>query len=287
MNELPLVSVIITTYNRAGYIKKAVESILTQTYKNIEIIIVDDCSSDGTSKIISGLSKEESRIIAITNETNFGNTKSANTGIEKSKGKYIARLDDDDVWCRADKLEKQVDFLEKNPEYALVGGGIIKINKDGKEIVRYLFSKNDEDIRKIILADNAFAHSTVLYRRNIFERAGGYDEQFAYLEDRDLWLKLGRLSKFYNFQEFFAYYLDHEYDNPDYVTRNNRTRRRINLNIKLIKKYRNDYPGYKKAFLFCWTSYFYSFLPFRQKLRPILFKLRTLVLGPPAYKYFK
>lgn len=282
MNNQPLVSVIIATYNRANCIRKAIKSILAQTYRNIELVIIDDGSTDKTKEIVQ-LFLFDKRVHYFRQE-NKGVSMARNNGIRISKGKYIAILDSDDFWCDKRKLEKQVDFLEKNIEYALVGGGVIRIDKEGKEIVRYLLPENDGNIRKIILVDNAFAHSTVLFRKDIWEKIGGYDKGFDGLEDRDLWLKIGRLNKFYNFQEFFVYYLVHEHDNPGYVARN--YRRQVKLNIKLRKKYRNDYISYRKAFLLCWASYFYSFLPFKQKLWPIVFKIRTLFFGSPPYRYF-
>lgn len=283
----PLVSIILPAYNREKYIEKAVRSVLNQTYRNIELIIIDDESTDKTPKMISELSGKESRIIILTNKTNLGLVRTLNKGIKMAHGKYIARLDDEDFWCDTKKLEKQVDFLEKNIEYALVGGGAIKIDKKEREIMRYLLFENDEDIRKSILVDNAFAHVTVLFRRDIWEKVGGYDEEFDGFEDRDLWLKIGRLSKFYNLQEFFACYLGHDYKNPSYLTKSYGRTEQVKISIKLIKKYRNDYIGYRKAYLFCWASYFYSFLPFRQRLRPVLLKLRSKIIGPPAYKYSK
>lgn len=287
MKKQPLVSIVLPTYNRERYIKKAIESVLNQTYKNIELIIVDDGSIDKTPKILSELSKREPKMIVLTNKTNLGLVRTLNKGIKTVQGKYIARIDDDDFWCDKRKLEKQVDFLEKNIEYALVGGGAIKINKQGKEIVRYLLPENDEDIRKGILVDNTFVHVAVLFRKDIWKKVGGYDEEFDGLEDRDLWLKIGRLSKFYNFQEFFVCYLKHNRSDPSYVARNYGRVRQLKLNIKLRKKYCEDYPDYRKALLLCWASYFHSLLPFRRKLWPITFKIRTLVFGSPPYKYFR
>ena len=286
MNKQPLVSVVITTYNRTKYIKRAVESVLAQTYKNIEIIIIDDNSTDGTYKIISEFNNRDLRIVILKNKTNLGSYRSLNKGIRISKGTYIANLDDDDIWFDVKKIEKQVNFLEEDKNYGLVGGGVIKIDEDGKEIIRYLSPENDKEIRKTILIDNAFAHSTVLFRKEVWEKVGGYNKLFDYAADIDLWLKIGKISKFYNFQEYFIYYLEKEQDN-DHNMRNDSFRRKVRLNIKLRRRHRNHYPGYGKAFLLCWASYFYSFLPFRQRLRPILFKLRKLILGPPSYKYFK
>lgn len=282
---MPLVSVILPTYNREKYIAKAIESVWRQGYKNLELIIVNDASTDATGELIGGLAKYNSKIIILHNEINLGIVASLNKGIKVARGKYIARLDDDDVWCDDKKIEKQVDFLEKNPGYCLVGGGVIKIDKNGKEIVRYLLPKEDEHIRKTILINNAFAHTTVLFRKDAFLKVGGYDEQFAFIEDWDLWLKMGKVSKFYNFQEFFVRYLDQEYNDP-YHYRNYKIRRNVKTNIKLRKKYMNNYPNYKKAILFCWASYCYSFIPFRKKLGPIIFQIRKLVFGHPPYEYF-
>lgn len=282
MRKNPLVSIIIPTCNRAKYIKRAVESVLSQTYQNIETIIIDDGSTDETPKIISEFSKKDPRIVILTNRINLGFVKTLNKGISKARGKYIARLDDDDFWQDPEKLKKQVEFLEKHKDYVLVGGGLIKINKEGKEIVRYLFPEKDREIRKSILIDNLFAHSTVLFRKDAWEKVEGYDEQFGFFADRDLWLKLGKLGKFYNFQEHFTYYLKPEQKRSDHLIR-----RKLKANIRLRKKYRHHYPGFGRSLVLCWASYFYSFLPFRKKLHPFLFKLREIILGPPVYKYFK
>ena len=280
----PLVSVILPTYNRGQYIAKAVESVWRQSYKNLELIIINDASTDATGELVSVFSKHNPRITILRNETNLGIVASLNKGIGVAQGKYIARLDDDDIWCDDKKIEKQVDFLEKNPEYCLTGGGVIKIDKNGKEIVRYLLPEKDEDIRKTILINNAFAHTTVLFRKDTFLKVGGYDEQFAFIEDWDLWLKMGKIGKFYNFQEFFVYYLDQEYDDP-YHYRNYKIRRNVKVGLTLRKKYMNDYPHYRKAILFCWASYCYSFIPFRKKLGPIIFQIRKFMFGNPPYKY--
>lgn len=283
----PLVSTVTVTYNRAHLVKRAVESILSQSYKKIEVILVNNASTDKTSEALVELKKNDPRIVMTTTKSNMGSAMGLNIGVRAAKGKYIAILDDDDFWADPQKLEKQVKFFEERPEYALTGGGIIKINEEGEELIRYLFPEEDSEIRKIILAENAFAHSTVLYKKDVWEKAGGYNKEFNGFEDMDMWLKMGKFGKMYNFQEFFAYYSAREYTKNRCDTRDYTIRRKVGLNIKLRKQYKNNYSGYKKAIFLCWTSYIYSFLPFRQKLRPMLFKLRTLIMGPPAYKYFK
>jgi len=282
MNNQPLVSIIIATYNRAICIRGAIKSVLAQTYRNIELVIIDDGSTDKTKDLVQ-LFLLDPRVHYFRQE-NKGVSIARNNGIKVSKGKYIAILDSDDFWCKADKLEKQVNFLEKNIEYALVGGGAIEMDKEGKETMRYLLLENDEDIRKTILLSNAFANVTTLFRKDIWERVGGYDKGFDGLEDRDLWLKIGRLSKFYNLQEFFTCYIGHDYKNPSYLAKNYGRAKQLKLNIKLIRKYRNDYPGYRKAFLLCWASYFYSFLFFRQKLHPFSLKLKKIIFGSSVFK---
>ncbi len=278
-----LVSVIISTFNGEKYIKRAIESVLSQTYGNIELIIIDDCSTDNTSEIIFGYSRKDSRIVILKNETNIGSYKSLNKAIRISRGKYIANLDDDDIWRDSQKIEKQTEFLEKHNDYGLVGGGMIKIDIKNNEIGRYLFPEHDKDIRKSILKNNLFSHSAVLFRKDAWEEVGGYNELFGYSADIDLWLKIGKKYKFYNFQDYFIYYLDKE-NSGSYFSRKNSYRRKVWLNIKMIKQYKNDYPGCKKAVLLCWASYFYSFVPYRQKMRPILNKLRALIFGQPSYK---
>ncbi len=283
---IPLVSVIIPTHNRRKYIAKAINSVLSQTFKDIEIIIIDDGSTDGTDKVVYELIKKSPSIIAIKNKINLGFVKTLNKGIEAAKGKYIARLDDDDYWRDSQKLEKQVKFFENNSEYALIGGGVIKTDKEGKEVVRFLLPETDKDIRKAILISNVFAHSAVIFKKAHWEKTGGYDEEFGFFADWDLWLKIGKFGKFYNFQEFFVYYSDQEQGNGrtahDYLMR-----RKLITNIKLRNKYRDYYPEYKKAILVCFANYFYSFLPLREKIWPALFWLRNLILGPAPYKYFK
>jgi len=281
--EQPLVSIILPTYNRARFLEKAIKSIWTQTYSNMELIVVNDGSRDNTSEILNRLSKENSKITVVNNSKNSGIVVALNNGIEVAKGKYIARLDDDDFWADDKKIEKQVNFLENNKDYVLVGGGVIKINENNKEVSRYLLPEKDDEIRKSILIDNVFAHISVLFSKDAFKRVGGYDKDFLYVEDWDLWLKLGTIGKMYNFQEFFVRYFDQENGKANYY-RNWGIRRNIKMNIRLKSKYKDKYPGYSKAVMIAFANYIFSFLPFRTKIKSTLFKLRAKLFGSP-YKY--
>jgi glycosyltransferase involved in cell wall biosynthesis len=234
---------------------RSIDSALGQTNKNIELIVVDGGSTDGTYAIISDLHKKELRIKPVLSEGRLNFVKSLNYGISISKGQYIARLDSDDFWCDPNKLYKQVQFLESNPDYLLVGGGIIVINEQGEELLRILHPRQDSDIRGRMLFDSPFAHSTVVFRRDVCMSVGGYDERLDYCEDWDLWLRLGRMGKMYNFRDYFVCYTQGKHN------RSNRVKDR-RAAFKLRRKYRDDYVGFHKAVLLSGILYFYSFLPF-------------------------
>ena len=124
-NNFPLISVVMTAYNSEKYISDTIESILNQTYKNFEFIIIDDASIDNTWKIISKYAKKDIRIRAFQNKSNQKVSYSSNKGIKKSRGKYIARIDSDD-WAYPYRLKLQYDFMEKHPEVG-ISGGIMEI----------------------------------------------------------------------------------------------------------------------------------------------------------------
>ena len=117
--NLPLVSILMPTFNRARLIGKSIESVIAQSYDSWELLVIDDGSTDGTRDIIKEYANKDERIKCLfIPRTEFnGISKYLNLGIEKANGKYIARIDDDDFWCNNDKLSQQVNFLENNPEY--------------------------------------------------------------------------------------------------------------------------------------------------------------------------
>ncbi len=275
-NSKPIVSAVITTYNREKSLRRAIESVLRQSYRDIELIIIDNGSTDGTKAVIQSYAKNyKIKYIYQGDQGRYLNA--LNEGINVAKGKYIAILDDDDFWCDKNKIEKQVDFLEKNPDYVLVGGGLIGIDEKGQEIARYLLPEKDVDIKKKILISNTLAHTTILFRKDAWEKAGGYDEGL----DWGLWLKMGKMGKFYNMQEFFVVYTGHQRGNPGFIEKRYTKLKWLKTDIGIKKKHKGDYPGYKRALLLCWIRYFYSFLPFRlppkRQLWLLLFRARNLL----------
>ena len=186
------VSIILPTYNGAARIGRSIDSVLAQTYTDWELIIIDDGSVDDIQIVLPS----DERIRYLKNETNLGIQKSLNRGLNEAKGKYIARIDDDDVWSDTTKLEKQVAFLESNPEYVLVGTGVILVDENGNELSRYTLPSTDRAIRAKILRKNCFIHSSVMFR-NIGIRYSE-DVQVRHAEDYELWLRLGIQGKVAN-----------------------------------------------------------------------------------------
>jgi len=150
---MPKVSVIICTYNREELIKRAIKSVLSQSFSDYELIIIDDASTDDIKSVI--LSFNDSRIKYFRNETNRGITKSRNKGCQIAVGDYIAMLDSDDWWLDDNKLKKQVEYLDQNLSVAIVGTGIILYDNNDNFIKEDIFESDDKDIRRKILSLDA------------------------------------------------------------------------------------------------------------------------------------
>ncbi|MGJ8684764.1 MAG: glycosyltransferase [Nonlabens sp.] len=189
MNPQPdILSVVIPVYNGGEYLKEAIDSVLSQTYKEFELIILNDGSTDNSEEII--LSYDDSRIVYVKHE-NIGLSKTLNKGIQLAKGVYIARMDADDV-CLPTRFEKQIEYLLKNPETVLLGGGIIRMDKDGKELAYDIPYIGSSVIKKVLLnKGNAFKHPTVIFKKDVAIELGGYDEEInCFFEDYYLWSKM-------------------------------------------------------------------------------------------------
>lgn len=261
----PVVSIVLPTYNRVSLLSRAVESIVGQTFQNWELIIINDASTDGTRHTIDALTKKDPRIKPIHNaKNNYPDiSKTLNDGLAKAKGKYIARLDDDDYWCDPDKLKKQVDFLESHADYVIIGGGTIVIDENDNERFRYLKLETDEAIRSRALFANPFTHSTVMFRRDVAREVGGYGS-FKNAEDWDLWLRMGTRGKFYNSQDYFVRYLMTE-QSKTFLFKRSQSKEVL----KIVVRYKKDYPHFYSAYLLNLSQYCYSLLPYG--LRRVLY----------------
>ena len=199
----PLVSIIMPVYNEEASIKKAIKTVIDQTYKKFELIVIDDGSTDGTSNIVKTLQKLDERIIYLRNEENRGTTYSLNRGLRKASGEYIARIDGDD-WYHPRKLELQVKFLERRSEYGIVGTFYILVDESG-HAVKVRLPVTHSEIMKRMAYRNAFAHSSIMVRRSVLDMVGYYDERYEYAQDYDLYFRILEVSKGYNLPSYLLY----------------------------------------------------------------------------------
>ncbi len=189
-SSTPLVSVVMCVYNDERYLGKSIESILKQTFTDFELIIVDDGSTDKTAAILDSIKQKDSRI-KVFHKENTGTTASANFGISKARGKYIARLDSDDI-SYPNRLQTEVEILEHNSDVGLIGGGADMIDQDGNIIgTRNIITKNP---KRTLLFRNIFQQSDVMFRKSVFEALGGYREKFKNGEDYDMWLRISEVA---------------------------------------------------------------------------------------------
>ena len=202
MNE-PLVTVLMTVYNREN-VSATVESILRQTYQNLEFLIVDNASTDRTRDVIEALN--DGRIKLVVNEQNYGQTYSLNRGLCLAKGKYIARIDSDDI-ALPDRIEKQVHFLENNPDYCLVGSFVRYINDDDELTVEMNMPTSDLGMRVMQKIACAMYHPAAMYRRDVIVSNNiKYDPNIHMAEDYDMWRNLMHHGKALNLPEVLLYY---------------------------------------------------------------------------------
>lgn len=172
----PLVSVLVPAYNAELYISEAIESILNQTFKDFELIILNDCSTDNTKKIIEKYAKKDSRILLINNEENLRIAKTLNKGLKIAKGKYIVRMDADD-WSYPHRIEKQVKLMEDNPEIVLSSGNMEICDSEMNIKNKSNFPTSDEKIKKVLLQYNPMVHPAMIFKKDTALEIGGYDEE--------------------------------------------------------------------------------------------------------------
>lgn len=193
-----LVSVILPLYNAEKFIKLAVDSVLNQTYKNFELIIINDGSTDNSYKIVSEIS--DSRILLI-NQENLGLAATLNKCLKLAKGDLIARMDADDI-CEPNRLELQVKCFQKNPNLVLLGGSTKYIDENGKLIAQSFPIVGSNNIKYFLLnKGNVIAHPTVMFKKEAVLKAGGYCEKIGqYFEDHDLWVSMMKFGEFNNIE---------------------------------------------------------------------------------------
>ncbi|MFB3916262.1 MAG: glycosyltransferase family 2 protein [Terriglobales bacterium] len=185
----PLVSVIMAVYNGERYLREAVDSILSQTFRDFEFIVINDGSSDATGAILSGYS--DSRLRILDNERNLGLVASLNKGLAAAQGKYIARQDADDI-SLPERLERQVATLESQRDLLIIGGGALIIDAEGHPLREVSVYYRDFEIKWTLLWGNPFFHSASMFRAEAAKSLRGYSESEAYCvtEDYDFFSRL-------------------------------------------------------------------------------------------------
>lgn len=249
-----VISVIMGVYNGGRTLKSAIKSIQEQTFDNYELIICDDCSKDDSLSILLELQKEDNRIIILRNDINSGLSASLNRCIEKASGRYIARMDDDDI-SHKDRLKIQYDFLENHPEYSIVGCRRNTFDSEGiwatSEFYGPLTSRD-------IISGNIFTHPTVLMRKSDLNYVGGYtvSKRTSRGQDFDLWCKMYAAGyKGYILEDvLFDYYEDrHSLKEPKFKTRY--------YNYKTHKIWRSQMGLPLKYDIYAWKEIIAGILP--------------------------
>lgn len=202
LQNQPLVSVIMSVYERYDYLKEAILSILKQTYTNLELIIVLEKSSK-TNEIANFINNfNDNRIKVIKNKEKLGFAESLNVAIKNSKGKYIARMDDDDISLPT-RLEKQVKFMEQNTDIDICGSYMQMFMKSNEICVKPL---TDKELKPYSLTNNPFFHPTVIMRQEIFDKYNLYYSPDYFTEDYELWTRAMKYVKFANINEILLKY---------------------------------------------------------------------------------
>jgi glycosyltransferase involved in cell wall biosynthesis len=207
----PTVTVLLAVRNGERFLRDAVESVLSQYYPDFEFLIVDDASTDRTRAILD--SYTDRRIRILTNATHLGLSRSLNRGIAEARGRYIARLDADDI-AEPDRLALQAQFLDRRTDVALVGSWYTIIDERSRERGRRWVPCDHHEIRWMLMFCSAFAHSAVMIRRAALDDVGLYDESLTYAMDYDLWLRLAATKRLHNLDRFLVRWRT----NPDSLT---------------------------------------------------------------------
>ncbi len=201
----PKVTVLMPVYNGGKHLNEAIESILAQTFADFEFLIINDGSTDNSAKIIESFN--DKRIRLIKNNKNLKLVKTLNKGIDFARGKYIVRMDQDDI-SFPERLSKQVGFMEKHPDIGVCGSRVELIGKNSGQVWDFV-PENPDILKCLLLFSNYIVHPTVIIRKKLLEKYHlHYNEIFA-AEDYDLWCRISEYSRMSNLQEVLLYYREH------------------------------------------------------------------------------
>lgn len=185
----PFVTVVVPSFNEPPHILRAsLESIRNQTFEDFECIVVDESTCPELAEGCRAICAEDSRFIYVHPTERLGLPKSLNLAIGKARGQLIARFDSDDI-CVSERLALQVAFLQRHPDISVVGGALDVISREGKFLAHRSYPQTSSAISKGMQLITTIAHPTVMFRKEAIERHGGYNPNFRFAEDLDLWLR--------------------------------------------------------------------------------------------------
>lgn len=197
------VSIVLPVYNGETTIEKAIKSVIRQTYSNLELIIVNDCSTDGTKRIVERYAKEDERITLVNNTCNLKLPKTLNTGFAHASGKYYTWTSDDNVY-KDDAIEKMVDILESDMTIDMVYANYTNIDANDREVGEVYLEEPHK-----LLTGNVIG-ACFLYTKRIAEQIGEYDPNLFLAEDYDYWIRIFRAGKILHIQDNLYYYRRHK-----------------------------------------------------------------------------
>ncbi|HEY5220723.1 MAG TPA: glycosyltransferase family 2 protein [Candidatus Paceibacterota bacterium] len=272
----PRVTVLTAAWTRAQYIGKGIQSVIDQTFQDWELIIVDDGSPDNTAQVVKEWQKKDARIKYIRLEHVGRIAVVSNAGLKEAKGEYVAILDDDDHWIDPKKMEKQVAFLDAHKDYVGCGSFFVIVDKDDNEGSRVTKPQTDDAIRKVALYANPIANSTSIFRRSVAAQFGYYDESLRQFADWDFWLKMGKYGKLCNMPEYFLAYRMWDKGSSFMNQRQN-----VDAAFVIIRRHKDEYPGYFFAYLSTTVYWLYARLPVyvRKRLNAFLSRLKKALFS--------
>lgn len=209
MNKKPIISVVMPVYNAGAFLAEAIESILNQSYKNFEFIIVDDASTDASGKILNRYARKDARIHVYRNQTNQGVSKTMRKALSHARGTFIARMDADDI-ANSHRLEKQIKYLRKNKETVAVGGQCILIDHKGRRVGEKNFPLSFEDIQAYIFTFIPVQQPTLMIALNRLPKdIALYENGYNTAEEVELLFKLFSYGKVENMADVLLKYRLH------------------------------------------------------------------------------
>lgn len=241
MKTTPLISVVLPVYNVAPYVKEAIDSILNQTIQDFEILIIDDCSTDSTLTIVKDFSDE--RIIIVEKEENKGLIDSLNLGFKLAKGKYIARMDGDDI-SNLQRFEKQLNIIENNPEIKVCGCWLKEFGFSNK-IIKH--KQNHDEIVARLLVSCPMSLGAVMLEKE-WALNFKFDETKVHVEDYDFWARSAWNGKLYNIQEVLYFYRVHK-SQVSTIHNSSQKLGDVHIKIYLLKKLDYNASKYKDSLL--------------------------------------